>query len=654
MRIVCLILSGAWFLLAGTLWGQAQDELTTGSRRAARTYLLAEEAYRAFNNQEAIRQLKRAVGMDADFIEAHLLMAEVYFSEEHFAESIAPYQKVVSLDPLFYPPAKYSLGVALYRTGDYEKAIRVLNKFVSMKDISTTLRARGGDYLMRARFAEEAKSNPVPFAPENPGRAINSEYAEYSPALTADEKTLIFTRKKPVEGYPADYGVYFEDFYISYFQNGLWTRAENLGPPLNTPGNEGAQTITADGRHLYFTACNRPDGLGSCDIYYATRKGGTWSTPVNPGAPLNSSAWDSQPSVSADGTTIYFSSNREGSKGPMDIWKATKNADGSWSKPENLGPVINTSGSEMSPFIHHDNRTLYFASDGHPGMGGLDIFYSRRDDSGQWAEPVNMGYPINTHGDEFSLIVGASGQRAWFASDKAGGHGETDLYVFELYPDARPHPHTYMKGIVTDAITGNPLSARFTIVNVDNEQLVTGSVSDPVDGSFLVALPAGQDLALNVSKDGYLFFSEHFSYAGLRTIAEPYLRNISLQPVGEGQSVVLRNVFFETDSHRLRESSRTELAELLRFMEENPGIHIEISGHTDSTGSFDYNMALSEKRAMSVRDFLTGQGIAKDRISYAGYADTQPVDTNETAEGRANNRRTEFRVVRMEKEPEEE
>lgn len=650
MRIAFLIFISTWFVLAGTAWSQTHDELTTESRRAARTYLLAEEAYRAFDHQEAIRQLKRAIGMDADFIEAHLLMAEIYFSEENYAESIAPYQKVASLDPLFYPPAKYSLGIAMYRTGNYEKAIDVMERFTRMESASKALRDRGRDYLMRSQFALDAKKNPVPFEPENPGRAINSEHAEYSPALTADEKTLIFTRKKPREGYPADYGAYYEDFYISYFQDGVWTKAENLGPPLNTSGNEGAQTITADGRHLYFTACNRPDGLGSCDIYYAMREGDTWSVPVNPGPPLNSSAWDSQPSVSADGNTIYFASGREGSKGHMDIWKAKKNADGSWNKPENLGPLINTIGSELSPFIHHDNQTLYFASDGHPGMGGLDIFYSRRDDSGRWTEPVNMGYPINTHGDEFSLIVGASGQWAWFASDKEGGYGGSDLYTFELYPDARPEPHTYMKGIVTDARTNTPLSARFTIVNVNDDRMVTGASSDPVDGSFLVALPAGQDLALNVSKEGYLFFSEHFSYAGLRTIAEPYLRNIPLQPVAEGQAVVLRNIFFETDSHRLRESSRAELAELLRFMQENPGIHIEISGHTDSTGSFDYNMVLSEKRAMSVRDYLTGRGISKDRISYMGFADTRPIDTNETEEGRANNRRTEFRVMRTEKE----
>ncbi len=652
MRLTFLFLFGFIFLFTGIpeLPGQPAGELTSVSRRARRAYERAEDALRTYDHRAAIEELERAIARDADFIEAHLLLGEVYFSREDYKKSISPYQRAIGLDPEFFPAAKYYLGVALYRTASYADAVSVLESFISMDVISDSFMERGLAYLARARFAKEAKNNPVPFQPHNPGPAINSEYAEYSPALTADEQTLIFTRKKPREGSPARSSYYYEDFYISYFRDGEWSLAENLGPPLNTAGNEGAQTITANGRHLYFAACNRPDGLGSCDIYYARREGDRWSVPVNPGPPLNSYLWDSQPSISADGNTIYFTSSRKGSMGPMDIWKATRNEKGNWNTPQNMGPLINTGGNELSPFIHHDNNTLYFASDGHPGMGGLDIFYSRRDDDGNWGKPKNIGYPINTHGDEFAMIVGASGQYAWFSSDMEGGHGDSDLYTFELYPEARPQPHTYMRGVVVDAQTKKPLAAKFELINLHDGQTLTEASSDPVDGSFLVAIPTKKDLALNVSKEGYLFFSEHFSYANIRTEAEPYLRNIPLQPISEGQPVVLRNIFFETDSYALRETSYAELNRLVRFMKDNPGVHIEISGHTDSTGTFDHNLALSVNRARSVRDFLTRKEIPKERISYNGYADTKPVDTNETPEGRANNRRTEFQVMKTEAE----
>ena len=628
---------------------QPGEGLTTGSRRARRAYERAEEAFRTHDHRAAIEDLEQAIARDADFIEAHLLMGEVYFSREDYEESITPYRRAVALDPDFFPAAKYYLGVAYYRTGGYADAVSMLERFTSMDAVSDSFKDRGRAYLAGARFAKEAKENPVPFEPHNPGPAINSEHAEYSPALTADEQTLIFTRKKPRDESMAR-PPYYEDFYISVFRDGEWSPAENLGPPLNTAGNEGAQTVTADGRHLYFAACNRPDGLGSCDIYYARREGDRWSIPVNPGAPLNSSAWDSQPSVSADGNTIYFTSSRPGSKGPMDIWKARRNERGNWDTPQNLGPLINTTGNELSPFIHHDNNTLYFASDGHPGMGGLDIFFSRRDSDGNWTEPQNIGYPINTHGDEFAMIVGASGQYAWFASDMEGGYGDSDLYTFELYPEARPHPHTYMRGVVVDAQTRKPLVAKFELLNLHDGEILIEATSDPVDGSFLVAIPTKKDLALNVSKERYLFFSEHFSYTGIRTEDEPYLRNISLQPIAEGHPVVLRNIFFETDSYSLRETSHAELNKLVRFMKENPGIHIEVSGHTDSTGTFDHNLELSVNRAKSVRDFLIRKEISRERISYTGHADTKPVDTNETPEGRANNRRTEFQVMKTNRE----
>ncbi len=635
------------------LVAQSPDEPGTGSRRARRAYEQAAQAYRLHDRDKAIDRLERAISIDDAFIEAHLLKAEILFEGEAYEEATRSYARAIALDASFFPPAKYYLGWALFRMAAYDEAVSWLESFEEMDGISESFQSQVKRALAHARFAEKAVQNPVPFDPRNPGPAINSKYAEYSPALTADEQTLIFTRKKPIEGYewheklPREF--LFEDFYVSHLEDGEWTQAQNLGAPLNTAGNEGAQTITADGRHMYFTACNRPGGVGRCDIYYARKTGQEWSVPRNAGRPLNSSSWDSQPAVSADGKTLYFASSRKGSIGSMDIWKARKNEDGQWGEPENLGEQINTSGNEGSPFIHHDNETLYFASDGHPGLGGLDIFVSRRDPvTGSWSEPVNLGYPINTRGDEFAFIVGASGQQAWFASDMEGGHGRSDLYTFALYDAVSPQPVTYMRGVVSDAETDKPLEASFELIRVSDGQVVMEAASDPEDGSFLVAVPTGKDLAINISNPGYLFFSDHFSYDGLRKAGDPYLRDIQLHPIREGEPVVLRNIFFETDSHALKETSRAELEKLYQFMRENPRLHIEISGHTDSRGTYAHNLSLSENRARSVRDYLVDKGIVASRLTYQGYADTMPVDTNETPEGRAKNRRTEFQIVEPE------
>lgn len=647
-KTVALILLFSCCFGLGDISAQETEPLSSSSRRARRAYERAEMAFRLYDIENAISALESALARDDQFIEARLLLADIYYNEGKYLKSIPQWQAAITIDSLFFPPAYFYLGEALLRIGRYKEACESFQTVIQSGMTSNDLINRSMERMVTCDFALHAIKNPVDFVPVNPGPAINSHHAEYSPALTADEQTLIFTRKKPLHAHHDQrYEHYYEDFYVSHFQNGQWSSAENLGPPINTRGNEGAQSITADGRHLYFTACNRLDGFGSCDIYYARRVGGSWSRPVNVGKPLNSAAWDSQPSISADGQSIYFASSRNGSHGQIDIWMATRNESGNWNEPTNLGPVINTKGRELSPFIHPDNQTLYFASDGHPGMGGLDIFYSRRENDGSWSRPVNIGYPINSYGDEFALFVGASGQWAWFASDKEGGYGKSDIYYFELYPEARPTPVTFMKGLVYDIETGTPIGADFVLTDVKTGEVIIESQADPNDGAFLVAIPTGRNLALNVSSTGYLFFSESFSYADHKSSIEPYLRNIPLQPVSEGFSVVMRNIFFETDSYALQASSYPELEHLYELLVQNPKLMIEIRGHTDSTGSFEYNMALSEKRAGSVRDHLIEQGIAADRIIHAGYADTIPIDTNETAEGRANNRRTEFKIIRV-------
>ena len=306
--------------------------------------------------------------------------------------------------------------------------------------------------------------------------------------------------------------------------------------------------------------------------------------------------------------------------------------------PVDLGDSINTKDTEMAPFIHPDDLTLYFTSNGHPGMGGLDLFYSRKDENGFWGKPVNMGYPINTYADEITLVVNAGGDLAYISSDKLGGKGKQDIYSFKLYKEAQPLKVTYFKGIVFNKETKKRLEAKFELIDLTSGKVVIESRSDPVNGEFLVALPTNKDYALNVSKTGYLFYSDHFALKGENSKARPFIRDIPLQEIGIGETVVLKNIFFDTDKYELKPESRSELENLINLLQTNGKIRIEISGHTDNAGTAVYNLTLSKNRAKAVYDYLVEYGISAGRLSYEGYGLTKPIDTNETEQGRANNR----------------
>lgn len=646
LRIFQILIAIVFLFHAFQLYGQPEGG-QSNNRRAQRAFDRALEAYRLVDYDLALEETDRALSRDPDFLNALILKAEVLIILDDTDQNIETFQRIIDLEAEeVYPEAYYYIGLSQYTSGMYPEARNSFESFLTVVNRNAKLSEKANGYLASCRFAIEAIKNPVPYDPVNLGSGVNSSDAEYSPSITADGETMVFTRRSRLKNSGSPNHVReTENFFISHFDGDEWGRAMDVGSPINTSGNEGAQSLSVDGRELFFTACNRADGLGSCDIYYTQRKGDHWHQPQNLGAAVNSAYWDSQPSISSDGRMLYFSSNRPGGQGDVDIWVAFRNEEGIWDGVQNLGEVINTPGRDMSPFIHPDNHTLYFVSDGHLGMGGLDLFYSRRHDQTSWAEAVNLGYPVNTHADEFSLIVGNSGQKAYFATDKAGGYGRMDIYEFELYEGARPQPMTYMKGHVFDDETGEALPASFELIDLETGNTLQQAHSDPIMGDFLVVIPLKVSLALNVSSPGYLFFSEHFSIQDAYGISDPYLMNIAMQAVRSGESVVLKNVFFDTGSFKLRPESKAELDRLSAFLDNNTTIKVEISGHTDNIGTYDDNLDLSENRAASVAEYLMGKGVDPGRISYKGYADTRPVDTNDTPEGRANNRRTEFTII---------
>jgi len=395
---------------------------------------------------------------------------------------------------------------------------------------------------------------------------------------------------------------------------------------------------------MIYTACNRSDGIGRCDLYYTTKVGDRWTFPKNMGKPVNSPYRETQPSLTPDGRTLYFSSDRPGGKGQHDIWVSYLDDGNRWSVPENLGEVINTPGIEMSPFIHPDNQSLYFSSDGHIGLGGYDLFVTRRDSTGKWQKPMNLGYPINTNRDEIGMIVNSRGDKAYYSSDVDKANGK-DIYVFDLPVQDRPVMTTYMKGKVFDADDNQLLRAQFELVDLETGNSIFRSYSDSITGEFLVSIPVNHNYMLNVSRNGYLFFSENFSLKNTYRSDRPFLKDVPLQPLKAGKRIILKNVFYETDSFALKKESTAELNKVIGLLQANPKIKIEISGHTDNTGTPDYNQKLSENRAKTVAKYLISASVNAERVVAKGYGMNNPVASNDTEEGKAQNRRTELQII---------
>ena len=621
----------------------AQPQLSTKSKRAIKCYQDALSQANLYNLEKAISLLEEAIVIDKKFIEAYFFLGELYSDSGQDSLAIETLKKAIQLNPDFFPPVYSNLASLEFNNGQYDIALEHVKKYFSYPKQNPKFRKDVEALQKSCEFAIKAIKNPVPFNPQDLGPNINTKYDQYWPSLSADEQTLVFTVLLPIDsGNPEILHNRQEDFYYSTFENGQWSQAQPVGPPLNTPKNEGAQTISADGNLMIFTGCNREDGYGSCDLYYSKKEGDHWTKPQNMGKPINSAAMETQPSISANGKTIYFASNRPGGKGGLDIWISTLSANGFWNEPVNLGDSINTSFDDQSPFIHPDNQTLYFSSKGWPGFGRYDLFVSRRIDEGHWTKPKNLGYPINTHFNEEGIIVNAQGNKAYYSSNRLGQNGR-DIFTFELYKDVRPTPVSYMKGKVFDAETNQPLGAHFELIDLASAKTIMEANSNE-DGGFIICIPAGKDYALNVNKKGYLFYSDNFTMSN-GDYTEPFSKDVPLKPIKIGEKVVMKNIFFDLDSYVLKPESKIELDELTALLKDNPSLQIEIGGHTDNTGTSEYNQKLSENRSITVKDYLVKNGLNTKRITSKGYGETQPIASNDTDKGRALNRRTEFKVI---------
>ncbi|WP_412469069.1 OmpA family protein [Pedobacter sp. KLB.chiD] len=589
-----------------------------------------------FDYSAAEQVLKNAVEADPLFQKAYILLAGVYKAQKKYQEAKMAYEKAILINKTVAPEIIYSFAEAAFATQDYPNAKQHFTDFLAL-DSSSEKAKRAKKYLLDCDFANIAIKKPVKYSPLNLGDGVNTADAEYFPAITADGETLVFTRQ--VNGN--------EDFWTAQSKNNTWGLATPLSSKINTARyNEGAQTISPDGKYLFFTGCNRPDGLGRCDIYVSHREGKDWGEPYNVGQPVNSEFWESQPAISPDGRTLYFISNRPGGFGGYDIWKSTITDDAKWGPAINLGPEINTAFDENTPFLHADGKTLYFSSNGWPGFGNKDIYFSRQGNDGLWQKPINIGYPINSFEDESGLVVSADGNSGLFSSNLKGGYGLQDIYSFGIPETAKPLKISYVKGIVRDRDTKKTIESNVQVIDLKTNKTVFDDYTDPETGQFLAVMPIGSNYLFNVNAEGYLFYSENFELKS-GDINKPYQIEVYIEKIKQGGNVTLKNIFFDTNKFNLLPASIRELDLLIDFLHQNQKVEIEIQGHTDNVGDDQLNEKLSYNRANAVYEYLVKNGIDTKRLTFKGFGASKPIADNKTESGRKNNRRTSFVIMKI-------
>jgi len=631
-------------LLCATITSQAQS-LSTANKRAIKLYEDAKKSEVDRDFDKAISLLEKSIDIDPKFAEAHQRLGMYYGTLRELKKSREHFEKAYEANPNSPSLHIAIIEIATFELteGNYERAQKMASKYLTMKPparyVRYTQRAKG--IVSTCEFAIKGMKNPVDFNPITLNDSVNAFKHQFFPVLTADQQTLIFTALNEQKN---------EDIYECVrLENGEWSSPRYI-TELNTPYNEGTCSISADGKTIIFTSCEggekKRQNYGSCDLFISKKKGGVWSPPRNLGAAVNTKYWESQPALSADGSQLFFASNRPGGKGSRDIWMTQLDGQGKWKRPINMAQ-INTRGNEFSPFIHVNGQALFFSSDGHGGYGRLDLFQCRKDELGYWGKPENLGYPINTSGDQVALYITADGAKGYYSDGIMENNTRVKDVIkeFEIPIELKIEKVVdVVKGVVYDAKTKQKLEAKIDLIDLKSDKAISSVTSDIKNGDYLITLASGAEYALYVNKEGYLFKSLSFNYKE-KTEAQAIELDIYLDPIEKGKTVTLNNIFFDFGSFDLEEKSKTELNKLITFMKENPNTKIEIGAHTDNVGSVEANNSLSLKRAQSVVAFLKSKGLAEARVISFGYGESQPVSSNDNDEGRAKNRRIEFKVL---------
>jgi len=543
-----------------------------------------------------------------------------------------------------FPVIYYILSEISFQEKDFVSSYSFLKKSIEF-GLEGAYLENAEIFLPRVKVLSEIISNPVDYDPKVI-TGISTEYDEYLPAVSPDQDFILFTRRYLKKGIDIITPSFQEEFIISTSRNNLFDEGIPLPSPFNIEDNEGGGSMSIDNKLLLFTKCSKVSGnYNNCDIFFSTKNKGQWGEIQSFNKKICPPySWESQPSLSSDGNMIIFASDRDGGYGGVDLYEIRKNNFGEWSNPINLGPKINSANNEKSPFLHADGKTLFFASDNFPSLGGYDIFFSRKDSLGNWQNPENIGYPINTSFNEISLFVTTDGKKAIFASNNLEGVGGWDLYSFDLHEAAKPERVFMLKGVVLDEKGQVINDLEIEIKNLKTKEIRKIKVEN---GNYATALTlaANDDVLITIKKEGYAFNSQYVSHKDT-TYKSPTELDFKLRDIVEGESFVLNSIYFDLDSYEINSVTEKIIIEFADYLKLNKSLMISINGYTDDIGEQNYNQKLSENRAFSVYNELISNGVSSDRLEYKGFGESNPKNQNLSESERKLNRRTEFYVLK--------
>ncbi len=656
-RIATLFLA---FLIAASGLLLAQDPAT--AKRVQDLLKRAEKAERAGSTQfvHAETLHEEALALAPESAEANARMGLCQLNGPHRHKALPYLEKAASIDPLF-PRVQFLLGFALQLNARWDEAAAAFQRHESQNPFQDPdpLYNTADDHITQCRNGKALQARAIRAEVMNMGAVINSPHADYGAAITADGEQLYFTSRRQTNASDKVNrvnGDHFEDVYMSRKSASGWSAAQRLPEPVNTPGNDASVGLFNDGRTMLIY--RDQDGTG--DLFECKRTGSAWSVPDPLGPSVNTPQHESSAWYSFDRQWLYFVSERpDDNVGGQDIYRSRWDAaTGDWGAAENLGPTVNTIRDEEGVFVHPDGRTIYFSSKGHNSMGGYDVFRTRLE-NGRWTKPENLGWPVNSPDDDLFFVLSADGKHGFLSSFRADGMGEDDLYAVNFLPEeAVGEPVASASGAPiapasssTVLVKGKVLSLRFLngmeadieLLDLSDASLVARFKSDGETGEYMVAVPGGKEYAMYVKANGHLVHSQRITVP--EGSAAQLDWDVSLEPLATGSSSTMRNLFFAVNSAVLEEASRTELNQLVELLTVNPGLRIEVSGHTDADGSPEHNQKLSEERASNVREHLMAKGVAADRLVAKGHGASKPVAPNDSEANKALNRRTEITVL---------
>ena len=618
--LFCCILCSTDFVLGQT-------------KQAAQNYEAGLSALNNNNIQKAIQFFTLAASKDSQYVDPAIALFQLYHDQKDFQKAIYYFDLIKKIDTAAAMPFLVKQGISLASLGQYDAAYKLLVPYISNNSLPDYLKDKATALFAVCQFA--SKQNIAPeISIQNMGDSINSPASEYFPTVSIQDSLFLFMRRLNLSR---------EDFYTSSMGVNGFSAAVPLSDTLNFAAKKGSMSLSADLQTLYYAADYAEQGYGRYDIYKVQRSPWGWSKPKNLGQNINSDFWDSAPSIAPDGNSIYFASNRPDGYGGIDIYVSYKNEKGFWEEAINLGPCINTKGDDQTPFIHADNQSLYFSSNGHAGFGESDIYVSRKKIDGNWTTPMNLGYPINTYGNEGSIAVASNGANAYIASDRADSRGELDIYKITLAEKTRAYKTWFIKGQIVDAKTKKTLAAELQIVDPASGYPIMEMLIDSM-GQFLLALPYFDSLGLKINSPGHDYLSSILPIDSVKIMAGKTF-DFALTPIEKLFTKTFNQVYFETNAAVLQAISSVELDALVRYLKNTLNAQILIEGHTDNTGTSAQNNLLSLQRANAIANYLQQKGITANRIQSKGLGSSMPIADNNTAAGRAKNRRTSFTIT---------